>query len=69
MTEAQEQHLQQIKDRVCAMIDEKYRLGAEKHGGNLADVPFPKLLQEIKMEIVDLMVYWAAAEIVSEKGE
>lgn len=63
MTQEQEQHLQKIKDRVCDMIDAKYRAGAEKHGGNMADLSFDRLMGELRMEVIDMMVYWAAAEL------
>lgn len=63
MTEQQEKHLQDIKDHVCKLIDEKYRIGAAKHNSCLADMPFDQLMKELKFEIIDMMVYWAALEI------
>lgn len=35
MTDAQEAHLQRIKDKFTAAVDEKYRKGQVEHGGNL----------------------------------
>ena len=35
MNEAQELHLQSVKNRITSRIDHKYRRGAEEHGGEL----------------------------------
>ena len=58
MTQEQEQHLQQIKDEVCQLIDAKYRAGAKEHGGNLKDMSLDWLRKELENEILDLVVYF-----------
>lgn len=57
MSDAQEQHLQSIKDRFCALIDAKYRAGAREHQGNLWELPTDQLHKEITNEILDLVAY------------
>jgi hypothetical protein len=64
MTQEQEQHLQQIKDRFCEMIDAKYRAGCREHGGNLWDVPAEQLKKEITNEILDLVAYQFTLEML-----
>lgn len=63
MTIEQEQHLQDIKDHVCQLIDAKYRKGAEEHGGNLKEMPLDWFEKEIENEIVDLVVYFLTKKL------
>jgi hypothetical protein len=35
MTPEQENHLGEIKETFCSLVDAKYRKGQEEHGGNL----------------------------------
>ena len=58
MTDAHEQHLQQIKDKFVSEVDKKYRAGVKEHGGNLAvDYTLPELLDMAMEEVLDLWVY------------
>lgn len=55
MTEAQEAHLQRIKDAVGADLDAKYRAGQHEHGGNLFEKP--GMLEAAYEEALDLCIY------------
>lgn len=57
MNPNQEAHLQSIKDRYLALIDEKYRAGAEKYGGNLMNMTAEQLADEAIAEVIDLTAY------------
>lgn len=59
MTPEHEKHLQSIKDRVCSLIDKKYRSGYIEHGkGKLWEHNKSWFEDEIQNEIIDLVVYW-----------
>lgn len=60
MTSEHEEHLQSIKDKVCELIDVKYRIGVAEHGGNLWEKPLAFFEKEIENEMVDLLVYWVS---------
>lgn len=55
MTDAQEGHLQILKEEFCERLDKKYRAGVAEHGGNLWEKE--GLLDEAIMEVIDLWVY------------
>ncbi len=57
MTNSQEQHLKNIIRIAGEMIDEKYRAGQKKHGGNLFDLTPLQLAEESIMEAIDQMTY------------
>jgi hypothetical protein len=54
MTQAQEQHLLDIKQHFSTAVDKKYRKGQAEHGGNLWD---RNTLDDIGDEAVDLVTY------------
>jgi hypothetical protein len=64
MTQEQENHLQSIKDKVCQLIDTKYRKGVAEHGGNLWEKPLDWFEKEIENEIVDLGVYFVTKLLI-----
>lgn len=55
MTEAQEQHLEDVEDRFCLRLDEKYRAGQLEHGGNVWAKP--GIMRQMTNEVLDLTVY------------
>lgn len=55
MTEDHEEHLQTIKDRFFADVDNKYRAGQVEHGGKLWEKK--KLITMAIEEAVDILVY------------
>lgn len=57
MTPQQEQHLQAVVKAAAELIETKYRIGQEKHGGNLFELSSSQLLDEALMEVTDLFVY------------
>lgn len=57
MTEAQEQHLLDIKHDFIVLVDEKYRKGQAEHGGNLFDLTSLQLIDAAVEEAIDQVVY------------
>jgi hypothetical protein len=57
MTPEQETHLQEIKDSFCLESDDKYRHGAQTHGGELQEMPALQLVDESLAEAIDAYVY------------
>ena len=61
MTDAQEKHLARVKDSFCALVDAKYRRGAEEHsqeyGGELLSMPSLRILDHAIEEAIDQVVY------------
>ena len=55
MTDAQEQHLEDVEDRFCLRLDDKYRAGQAEHGGNVWAKP--GMLRQIQNEQTDQVVY------------
>jgi hypothetical protein len=55
VTPEQEAHLSGIKQRFCAGVDDKYRVGQRQHGGDLWKKP--GLLPMLKDETRDFIVY------------
>lgn len=61
MTDAQEQHLARVKGSFCALVDAKYRRGAEEHAhdhsGELLSIPAREILDLAIEEAIDQVVY------------
>ena len=57
MTDSQEQNLKIIKLKFAALVEKKYRMGDQEHGGNLLDEPELTLLDSAIDEAIDQVVY------------
>jgi len=57
MNEAQERHLQRIKNQFVQAVNTKYRVGAKEHGGDLMDMTALRLLDEAISENIDQFTY------------
>lgn len=57
MTPEQEAHLQSIKDQFLALVDPKFRKGAEEHSGDLQEVKPLVLVDYAIEEAIDQVVY------------
>ncbi len=57
MSPAQEAHLERVKQEFLAIVDSKYRSGAQEHGGELLEVPGLVILDYAIEEAVDQVVY------------
>lgn len=57
MTNEQERHLGRIIMRFWKLVDAKYRVGQQEHGGNLFDLPEITLLDSAIDEAIDQVVY------------
>lgn len=55
MTEAQERHLEGIKENLLVALDRKYRRGQAEHGGHLRQKG--GMVPQLADEIVDAVVY------------
>ncbi len=68
MTNDQERHLQEIKDKFNVLVDSKYRKGAAEHGGDLQDMPIIELLDNAIDEAVDQVTYLLTLHKILENG-
>lgn len=57
MTEAHENHLEQIKLASCDLLDKKYRAGQKAHGGSLWTMPAAKQVESAIEEATDQLTY------------
>lgn len=57
MTNNQESHLLKIKQDFISLVDDKYRKGAEKHGGDLMSYTKLQLIDAAIEECIDQFVY------------
>jgi hypothetical protein len=58
MTEEQEQHLGEIQDQFCDLVDAKYRKGAREHASQLnKDYTAKELLDMAIDEAIDQVTY------------
>lgn len=57
MTVEQEAHLERVKKEFVALVDAKYRAGAEEHGGELLALPVLSILDLAIDEAIDQAVY------------
>lgn len=57
MSDAQENHLDEIKTKFRILVDAKYRKGQLEHGGDLFEKDGVKLLDCAIDEVIDLVVY------------
>lgn len=57
MTDDQERHLNNIKEKFEHMVDLKYRRGQIEHGGNLFDMDKYDLIDNALAEVLDQWVY------------
>lgn len=57
LTDKQQKHLAEIRNKFHSKVGEKYRQGAEEHEGFLGDKPIYKLIDEAINEAVDQFVY------------
>lgn len=57
MSDEQEQHLEDIQDDFCDLVEHKYRAGQKEHGGFLGDLPAEQLLDNAIDEAIDQVVY------------
>ncbi len=58
MTPEHEAHLQSIKDKVCQLIDIRYRQGYTQYGDKLWEKHNNFFDKNIEEEMIDLIVYW-----------
>lgn len=61
MSEEQELHLSGLQNAIRALVDSKYRHGAEEHDGDLKDLSAKALVVEALMEQIDGVVYLLTA--------
>lgn len=57
MTEAHENHLEQIKIASLDLLDRKYRAGQASHGGSLWSMPAAKQVENAIEEATDQLTY------------
>ena len=57
MNPEQETDLKELHAIIFTLVSEKYRRGAEEHGGDLNDLPVSVLLDELQAEIIDALIY------------
>ena len=62
MTENSEKHLAWLKQEIADLVEIKYTLGAQEHGGDLTDMPVGKLIDEAIQENIDSLVYLLTAK-------
>ncbi len=62
MTEKSENHLKFLKEQIADLVEIKYTLGAQEHGGDLTDMPVGKLIDEAIQENIDSLVYLLTAK-------
>ena len=62
MTEESESHLAFLKKEIADLVEIKYTLGAQEHGGDLTDMPVGKLIDEAIQENIDSLVYLLTAK-------
>ncbi len=62
MTETSEAHLSRLLAEIGLLVNDKYRAGADEHGGDLTDMPVGKLIDEAIQENIDSLVYLLTAK-------
>jgi len=69
MNDAQEEELRYLIDQHGKLLDNKYRAGAAKHKGDLADMMPLELLENALDENLDQYVYIMKAILKLEAGK
>jgi hypothetical protein len=57
MNSYQEADLKEKLVVIHALVNDKYRRGAQEHEGDLADMPILDLMDELTEELVDALIY------------